>query len=194
MYMSSSSSKRVTAVEILDYAEKVLNRESQTVLSRRSSAVNWKKEEEKNQKFPKLRRNSYCSTCVSQATKMKRTKKISEQRRLSCTTLDDGNSVRGRNQIGDEKPPTTVDFIWDKILPEEKQDGGPNRKSYLAQIFSKPEQPKLSDKMALKILQLGKAGDEEDLNTLKEDEVNASFKFLIQNLGDINKFFFFLVF
>ena len=91
----------------------------------------------------------------------------------------------GVNKIGDEKPPTTVDFIWDKILPEEEKDGGPKRKPSFAQIFAKPKQPKLSDKMALKILQLGKAGDKEKLNTLKEDEVNASFQFLFQNIGEV---------
>ena len=184
--MSSSNPRRVTAVEILEYADKVLNRESQPVLSRRSSAVTCKKEEEKAPKLPKLRRNSYCSTCVPQSTKMKRIKKMSEQRRFSCTTLDDDNSFTEGNKIGDEKPPTAMEFLWDKVLPEEEKDGGPKRKPSLAQIFAKPKPPKLSDKMALKILQLGKAGDKEKLNTLKEDEVNASFQLLFKNLGEVH--------
>ena len=154
--------------------------------------VHWKKDETDIPKKQKLRRSSYCATCAPKSVKVKSKGKDPYQRRFSTTAAklddkeDEDDSEEKEKTVGDEKPPTAIKFTWDQILPEKVVEEAPRRKLSMAQIFAKSKQPKISDSMALKILQIGKPGDKSAINTVKEEEVNASFQGLFQKLSMFN--------
>ena len=151
--------------------------------------VQWKMDEKEIPKKSKGRRKSYCATCAPKSLQRKTKGKDQDQRRFSTTAAklddneDEDDSDVKEKTVGDEKPPTAIDFTWDQIIPEKVVEEAPRRKLSMAQIFAKSKQPKMSDSMALKILKIGKTGKKNVINTVKEEEVNASFQGLFQQLS-----------
>ena len=185
--ISQSVSARVSAEDILEYADKVLNRENYT-----ADKVKWEEEGEKPI-FPTQRRKSYCTTCVIKTT----SRDQSAKRRASCSTAtieplhksvfkkasqDAPKEEPAGEALGDEKAPTAVSFTWDSVLAQQAI-GTKKRKPSISQILKKPHKQKITDSMAVKILKLGRPADKMRLYHLTEKEVDSAFQDQFQKLS-----------